>query len=182
MGKSIYAFRPGERYVISNGKQAWWYVCLDVTTDRGLLAQRLTFETIERHPPLSRRHLLQNGKRSLNILPVLLEVGIDFFSLSGKTANAASSKWIFQRDSNFGHLKRAMEIVRGEETLYVTFGPIDSLFAIDKDGYRWNQLPDALEEKLQGGLQATGWGKSPRIVALGRKKSFVFINSRGYGK
>ncbi|KAL6718008.1 hypothetical protein ACLMJK_004093 [Lecanora helva] len=64
-------------------------------------------------------------------------------------------------------------------TLSVAFGPNGSFYARDKDGYRWHNLPDALEEAIQQRLGPAGWMARPDFVVLGADGAFIYSNDRG---
>ena len=82
--------------------------------------------------------------------------------------------WLFDPASG-AHL-------RDVQSLRVTFGEGDAFFAMDKNGFRWDELPELLEKYVQGFLIPVASVKerrTPRVVALGKNGSFVMVDTNG---
>lgn len=61
----------------------------------------------------------------------------------------------------------------------MVLGPNNSFFAMDKNGFRWNNLPSKLESCLQESLTLEGWKAAPKVVALGIDDAFVLVDWKG---
>lgn len=83
-------------------------------------------------------------------------------------------EWWLGTDQN-GYMKRDIRSIR------ITLGPNGSFFAMDKDTYRWQNLPEGLEDAIQNQLGPRGWTACPVQVALGVNGTYVWIDSNGGG-
>jgi len=72
----------------------------------------------------------------------------------------------------------AWEFKRDIPTLRITLGPNGSYFAIDKDGYAWDNLPESLEEDVATCCDPEE-ADDPRLVALGAGGGFLMITRKG---
>lgn len=73
------------------------------------------------------------------------------------------------------------KLCRDPDSLLVSFGDDESFFAMDKDGFCWEGLPSLLEEVLQESIGLEGWKAAPKLVVLGARGSYVYVNSKGAG-
>jgi hypothetical protein len=73
------------------------------------------------------------------------------------------------------------KLCRDPDTLHVSLGDDESFFAMDKDGFCWEHLPPLLEEVLQESIGLEGWKAAPKLVVLGARGSYVYVNSKGAG-
>jgi len=81
-------------------------------------------------------------------------------------------KWLFDPISG-AHL-------RDVASLKVTLGEDGAFFARDKDSYRWDKLPEELEEFIQSSLSSQPAGMDmPRLVALGKDRTFAVVSVQG---
>ena len=71
------------------------------------------------------------------------------------------------------------KLCRDPDTLHVSFGDGESFFAMDKGGFCWEHLPPLLEELLQESIRLEGWKAAPKLVVLGTRGTYVYVNSRG---
>jgi hypothetical protein len=80
--------------------------------------------------------------------------------------------WLFEPKSG--------AYLRDIASLKVTLGENGAFFAMDKNRYRWDGLPEKLEEFIQSGFSSKPAGMDmPRLVALGKHKSFAVITAQG---
>ncbi|KAE9376159.1 hypothetical protein N431DRAFT_532425 [Stipitochalara longipes BDJ] len=80
--------------------------------------------------------------------------------------------WLFEPKSG--------AYLRDVASLKVTLGENGAFFAMDKNRYRWDGLPEKLEEFIQSGFSSKPAGMDmPRLVVLGNDKSFAVVTAQG---
>jgi hypothetical protein len=75
-------------------------------------------------------------------------------------------------------------MIRDIKTITIALGPNGAYWACDKDRATWGNLPDALNENIQGRRNDKGCWKPnqrPTIVALGYDGTYIMISQDGGG-
>ena len=80
--------------------------------------------------------------------------------------------WLFEPKSG--------AYLRDAASLKVSLGENGAFFAMDKNRYRWDGLPEKLEDFIQSGFSSKPSGMDmPRLVALGKHQSFAVVTAQG---